>query len=162
MRHLYAISDGAGAVKIGVSGKVQHRLRALQVSHARALTLICSFPVLEAKHAERYVHTLLADKRLLGEWFDITADEARTAIEAALGATAPDAPGFPLRCWRLRKRMTLLDVARLLQTTEATISRVESGANPPGRALETRLVALTGLNRDELLRPWDDRQRVAA
>lgn len=63
----------------------------------------------------------------------------------------------PLRKWRRRHDLTLLQAAERFETTEATLSRVETGANPPGRDLELRLVKITSLSRDEIVRPWLDR-----
>lgn len=64
----------------------------------------------------------------------------------------------PLRKWRCKRDRTLADLAEELETTEATLSRVETGANPPSRDLEMRIVKITSLSRDEIVRPWLERR----
>lgn len=66
----------------------------------------------------------------------------------------------PLRKWRRKHDRTLLDLAKELETTEATLSRVETGANPPSRDLEMRIVKITSLTRDDIVRPWLERRGI--
>lgn len=49
--------------------------------------------------------------------------------------------------------MTLAEAAERFGTTEATVSRVETGANPPSTDLEDRIVSITGLTRDQIAKP---------
>lgn len=64
--YLYFISDGQH-VKVGRAISVLNRLRALQVSHAKPLTVIAAVP---SNHAvERDVHRAFRDFREKGEWF---------------------------------------------------------------------------------------------
>lgn len=59
----------------------------------------------------------------------------------------------PLRDWRKAQGYTLEQGADLFGTTAATLSRVETGHNRVGEALERKIVDETGLSRDQIARP---------
>lgn len=78
-------------------------------------------------------------------------------------STDPDPPALDenaswLRRWRYSQRLTLRAAATRFGTTEATLSRIETGANPPSRELEERLCVVTGLSRDQIIAPWRRRR----
>jgi|SRR5579859_647860 len=87
--HVYIIHevDAADICKIGITNNVAHRLSDLQISNWRQLVLAATVPVIaqsEALKIERYVHQIFAGKRLNGEWFRVTVQEALTAIGTAM------------------------------------------------------------------------------
>jgi hypothetical protein len=84
--HVYAIAAGSNAVKIGRSQKPAERMASLQTAHYEPLKLAFSLPCDEAQAAliERFAHVMLREKRLAGEWFGVTVEEATQAIQAAL------------------------------------------------------------------------------
>lgn len=72
--------------------------------------------------------------------------------------TALPPSASPLRLWRTKRHLTLIQAAEMLGTTEATLSRIETGANPPSRELEDRIVNITHLSRDDIAEPRLARQ----
>jgi hypothetical protein len=83
--HVYAIA-ASNAVKIGKTRDIKSRLDNIQSSHYEPLKLAFSLPCDDAVAAavERLVHRLLSAKRLRGEWFDVTVEEALAAIADAI------------------------------------------------------------------------------
>jgi len=49
----------------------------------------------------------------------------------------------PLRQWRIKNNVTLLDLAKLAETTPASISRIERGAQDPSLAMMIRIMRAT-------------------
>jgi hypothetical protein len=60
-------------IKIGLSGDVGSRLKALQTSTPYPLTLLNKIIVINAMQVEAYLHGYFADYRRSGEWFALTA-----------------------------------------------------------------------------------------
>lgn len=83
MSAVYAISDGR-AIKIGFAVDPVKRLADLQIAHSQPLRLIHSRACSDAAKAERRAHRLLREKRLRGEWFDLSEQEAVFAIDLAI------------------------------------------------------------------------------
>ncbi len=89
MTYLYAIGDGSGAIKFGVSRNPSERLAQLQTGNPRRLELISKASGLGldaydvAKSAEEVLHLRLGEVglRLVGEWF---APSLTTTIVAEL------------------------------------------------------------------------------
>ena len=69
---------------------------------------------------------------------------------------------FPLRGWRKKIGLTQEQAAARFDTTEATLSRIESGHNRPSTVLEDRICRITGLSRDEIAKPRLDREAEEA
>jgi len=93
--HVYIVGADHGLLKIGKANKPEQRLLALHRPGIR-LWVIDAVPVArrEALAVERYAHYLLRENRKDGEWFDVTRNEAISAIHAGLeavraGKTAP-------------------------------------------------------------------------
>lgn len=70
--------DG-GPTKIGLATDVNARLAALQTAHAYPLHVAGVWPGATSDD-EKMLHSKFADKRLNGEWFDLTDDELEVAI----------------------------------------------------------------------------------
>ena len=82
---LYVI--GSDSVhKIGVSNAPDDRLAQLQSSHSHKLVLVRQWHVDEDRAAtvERRAHRLLAERRMEGEWFDVSAEVACAAVCVAM------------------------------------------------------------------------------
>lgn len=67
--------------KIGVSQDVRKRLRALQAFHWEELRLFHCRLHSRVYNAEAFLHSQFKDRRLKGEWFDITTREAIEAFD---------------------------------------------------------------------------------
>lgn len=87
---IYVIRGRSGH-KIGISGQLANRVEgiraatvddtiALKWSHQAATPII--------RKAERLAHALLAGKLIRNEWFDVSAEEAISAVTAALNQAA--------------------------------------------------------------------------
>lgn len=68
-----------GPTKIGFATDVNARLAALQTAHAQPLHVAGVWPGATSDDEKR-LHAKFADKRLSGEWFDLTDDELEVAI----------------------------------------------------------------------------------
>ncbi len=80
---IYLIGGDESAIKIGYAANVKKRLASLQTGSPHELIVLWEFTGLteaEARKIERAAHKALADKRLKGEWFDATLDEAIEAV----------------------------------------------------------------------------------
>ncbi|MDF0490028.1 GIY-YIG nuclease family protein [Sphingomonas sp. H39-1-10] len=70
--HIYFIGGDEGPIKIGYSGKLFQRLRALKNSSPVPVRLLAATP--GSRAAERRYHERFAEYRLHGEWFDRVPD----------------------------------------------------------------------------------------
>jgi hypothetical protein len=80
---LYVIAaDPAGPVKLGLSINPEKRVRQLQTGNVAKLILHHIEEVDEdrVKAAESALHKLLRHKRLKGEWFSLTVEEAISEV----------------------------------------------------------------------------------
>jgi hypothetical protein len=74
---VYFISNSRGAVKIGnTASSIMQRLTTLQGGSAYPLTLIALINTTSHKKLEAELHKKLKAKRLQGEWFEMTDEEA--------------------------------------------------------------------------------------
>ena len=74
--YVYFVSDG-DYIKIGISENIDSRIKGLQIGNARRLMLV-EYIWFNSKSAalwaERELHEMYKNKRVLGEWFDIGFD----------------------------------------------------------------------------------------
>jgi hypothetical protein len=82
---LYVIGAPDGPQKVGVAKEPAERLVIMQVSHLGRLELAAKIrmPRLMAFAAERCAHWILREKRIRGEWFEVSPAEAIEAAEMA-------------------------------------------------------------------------------
>ena len=71
---IYIIFDGS-AFKIGVTQNINKRLKSLQTSCSKKLEIIFSKEVINYTKLELFLHDKYKDKRLSGEWFDLTTED---------------------------------------------------------------------------------------
>jgi len=86
--YIYVISSEMGPVKIGLSSDVQNGLKILQTGFPYKLSIYFHERIMRssAGFVEKKAHATLAKKRLQGEWFDATVDNAISAVRDAIGA----------------------------------------------------------------------------
>lgn len=123
--HVYVVDDETGGCKIGVSAAPYRRLADLQRERDAKLRLIavCQCPTGRAWTVERQAHRLLADRRLSGEWFDVSAGQAIEAVSRALAmveAGPLPAPGWTVASVSTKARRT---AARLARRESLTVGR---------------------------------------
>lgn len=73
---LYVIGPIYGPQKIGISKNVDKRLKSLQTGNPVKLYIQFCMEVNRARLIERKIHAELNHKKLKGEWFDLTKEEA--------------------------------------------------------------------------------------
>lgn len=116
-RFIYVIGSKTGPNKIGISNDVAKRLIYIRsasgqphcIMHQRAV------PADLAKKIERRAHWLGLDKRLNGEWFGLTSDEAAAIVDRAVEEKGEGESG-PSGCGRPpldRRTKTVVTTARL-------------------------------------------------
>lgn len=81
-RHVYVMSDGDLPIKIGVSNDPLRRCADLRGPSGRPLAVVYAVESVYADEVERLAHKHFADNRTMGEWFNVSIDDARLAIQA--------------------------------------------------------------------------------
>lgn len=83
--YLYVIGNNTNRQKIGFSKDVDKRLKTLQTGNPDILNIHHKIECSEDKTRplEKKIHTELGYKRLKGEWFDMTPEEATNYLEFA-------------------------------------------------------------------------------
>ena len=133
-----------GLAKIGRSMHPEARLKAIAATNAAGVVLHHVTAEREdSSYVEAAAHRLLADKRRVGEWFDVSPSEAVAAVEAAIRQIehtkyvrkckgcfpawwrAPRAPGTERKQINLRVDDELLAMVGELQRLD------RSGPTPP-------------------------------
>jgi hypothetical protein len=89
---LYVIAHPQGWRKIGFAVDPVKRLAQHQGHSGHPLTGEFVAPTTAPRVHEKAAHVALSDTRIMGEWFNIGADTARQAIEAATGVQANEWP----------------------------------------------------------------------
>lgn len=81
--YIYIAGIPSGPIKIGHAMCVKRRLKQLIAEHRREIVPLGDWPVgtRKAHSVERYIHWSLRDKLYRGEWFNVSLDEARAAVE---------------------------------------------------------------------------------
>jgi hypothetical protein len=72
--YIYLVAGG-GHIKIGKSRDLPARLRSFGLQLPFPVELVQSYAVQDYSGAEYRLHTMFADKRINGEWFDLDADD---------------------------------------------------------------------------------------
>lgn len=73
--HIYLLKSAHGHYKIGRSINAENRASLLDIELPFAIELIHYFTVPDMAKAESELHTMFADKRLNGEWFNLTDED---------------------------------------------------------------------------------------
>lgn len=75
---IYCIGNQDSKQKIGFSHDVQQRLKTLQTANGEKLSIHYQFPVPSkyARKVEAYIHNQYRHKKLVGEWFQMSKEEA--------------------------------------------------------------------------------------
>ena len=85
--HVYILQRPDGLIKVGFSTDPTKRLRNLETQGGfDAVNAWVSIPSENAKSAEHKAHESMADRRVIGEWFNVEFDDALNAVLAALAA----------------------------------------------------------------------------
>lgn len=84
--HIYIVTDGLGAVKVGIAKDPFRRLSGLQTASPRVLSLRAKYEVVEeiGRKVEKQVHKRLQCDRIMGEWFAIEPERAAEVVELVI------------------------------------------------------------------------------
>ena len=97
-QRLYCIAESAsGPVKIGISANIARRLPALQTGNPRPLHVYASMKLSNAREVEQMAHKFLADRQLVGEWFNVPVADAMGAVDLIVQGRKPSVWA---RLWR--------------------------------------------------------------
>jgi DNA-binding XRE family transcriptional regulator len=157
MKQVYVAAPVAGPVKIGISRNPAHRIRGFMSPEAITLQF-ASAARLDAKAIETLAHGLLADRRLNGEWFDVSIDQAIETVEQAIaeidhpGARSPlNGYGSVLR--RLRGSRTQMQQAALIGLSPQHLCDLEAERRDVRLSTLKKLAELYGISLAELVDP---------
>jgi hypothetical protein len=100
--NVYVIESAGGMCKIGRATNPAQRMRDLSTGHPYTLTLPHVFEVGEkASVVECSAHFALAEKRMTGEWFSVSADEAARVIRNIISPpTSSLSASIVMSSWR--------------------------------------------------------------
>lgn len=142
---VYVIGSVKGPQKIGVAANPDGRLTQLRTGHPFPLAVHAHFEFpteAEARTVERTAHKALKEKRLSGEWFEITTSEAVAAVESAIEAIrqgvvavrAIELSPVQIRAARALIGWTQIELASASGVSEISIKNIERGVTDPRRS----------------------------
>jgi len=80
---IYGIQiEGERPIKIGITTNLKKRIEMMQTSNFRRYIVSLAVLVKDAAEVEKNIHKQFENKRLAGEWFDITIEELKSSIMA--------------------------------------------------------------------------------
>lgn len=154
---VYFVTDGE-TIKIGYSGSAKVRLKELQSSHPKALTIIRTIP--GTTDDEGALHRLFAPLHLRGEWFRSTP-ELREFIERVCQAQPKASPVSEtcrdLRAWSADKKPAVQ------QAADRLCNVLTWQADDPGNtwAQQSLKMAVEGLATAGRERKWSPEAQAA-
>lgn len=129
--YVYAILAGS-KVKIGWSDAPRKRFSKISSDSPIACELVGAIPASLA--IEAAFHAEFADWHLHGEWFsnagrvkEFVTALSRNRIEEETREPVIDPSWHPIKKWRKKRGLSMVEFAELVGTTQPTISRIETG-----------------------------------
>jgi hypothetical protein len=126
---IYVIGNraAAGVKKVGISATPSKRCSALARAGLRKLKVLYSrdVPIAIASNVEGHAHFLLKDFMRQGEWFDVTLQQARDAVD-----TAANLSGGGEQAKRVVGRKKQWTERIQLPLAEGTTERIDSVLEP--------------------------------
>ena len=77
---VYLITDNDSLFKIGRSVNTENRLKSLQTSNGRKLTILYEVECKHGTKVESIMHRRYSSKRINGEWFQLSNEECNNFI----------------------------------------------------------------------------------
>jgi hypothetical protein len=77
-------ATGTSRFKIGFASSPDKRLVQLSEQSPFPLTMVCSYPSADAKGSESFWHKLFEQKRVHGEWFELTDEQVLAFRDSAI------------------------------------------------------------------------------
>ena len=97
---VYIIQAESGPLKVGIADSPTKRFGQIQASCWEDLEIVKVWwtpGYFVSQRVESAAHTLLAEYRIRGEWFNASVDQASEAVEAAIAEVLEGSPGAKLR-----------------------------------------------------------------
>lgn len=148
---VYAISNGRGAVKIGWSSDPWRRLRELNTHDAATCFLLGATP--GTREHEKEAHKLLSRWRILGEWFDMTARPVLAFVmmlgkkiledRELVAVLQENTVIHPLQKFLNDNNLSHAGFAKLIESTQVTVSRYIAGLRTPKPSSMAKIVKAT-------------------
>lgn len=132
MSFVYVMTDESGRVKVGRSRRPEWRLIGVRSVTGGRVVLVSQIPMppdLKASDVERTTHYLLWDKHHVGEWFNVSADDALARIREAIELVRT---GFVAHVRRRKNHRDAPLSVRLPSEVKAALSRA---ADKDGRTM---------------------------
>lgn len=84
--YIYVIESDNGSVKIGFSKNPEKRVKSLQTGHDTKLKVVYKHevPCDRARMVESYIHRENNYRRMKGEWFNMSVDDAIAEIKIVM------------------------------------------------------------------------------
>lgn len=153
MGYVYAISDGAGAVKIGWSAKPERRLLELNVAYPERFHLVGV--ARGTKKDESEAHSLLRAHQIRGEWFRIEGpvrDFLKMLGPLPQSVKIPKkrkprripSHDTPIARYLADQKMTDAEFANLVGRNRTTVLRWRQGKIYPSFAMAAVIQRVTG------------------
>jgi len=108
--YVYVISAGEMHQKIGITTNINTRVATLQTAHYHQLTLLHFVENECAAWIEARCHELLKHRRLRGEWFFMTREEAVSVVQKVTRQAVPGVndPGYTPNLFREGQRIVCI------------------------------------------------------
>lgn len=75
MKYIYVMQDEQFYFKIGFSKNPLNRLKTLQQKEHKQIKLLCAWECSDVNYVERSIHSWFVDRRITGEWFNLTTND---------------------------------------------------------------------------------------
>lgn len=154
---VYVIGPDRGPFKVGISGDVERRRKALQTSHYERLTIHLTVDVTNARVLEADFHEAFSNHRLSGEWFDMPLEAIVDALQDGFErAKTPARASTPMQAkdfkrWQIDAGLNGREAADALGKSEDTISRYRTQGVPASESPVVRLACAAIISK---LPPW--------
>lgn len=86
--YIYIGQDQNGLFKIGMTNDYSKRLKQIQNMNPN-FGFFCVIPVDDPRGTEKILHSRFASKRMVGEWFQLSADDIQAIIYEYRGIDVP-------------------------------------------------------------------------
>jgi hypothetical protein len=116
--YVYVISAGPLLHKVGISADPEGRIYGLRTGSPNEIDLVESHLHPWPRKVERHAHDILREKQVRGEWFAVSAQEARTAVLAAIARVANDAELPPLLLGRPQRASPKREAVRCAMSAQ--------------------------------------------
>jgi hypothetical protein len=126
MGYVYAFRHGhEDEFKFGQTTNLTQRLKSLQTGCPKQLTQFGCIETDDYRDGEKFILRRLAHKRLTGEFFAVTADEAREAMEACRAYLENELPRWREEDYKVDELSTIESGPEMLPSSEDILGKYQ-------------------------------------